>query len=269
MVKQITFSVVIVCLNAGQELLRTVDSVLRQSYSNYEIIVKDGMSGDGYVERLPADERLRIVRQKDKGIYDAMNQAISLTTGDYVIFLNCGDYFYDEKVLEKVNAWIATDKASTEIYYGDIYNRNVSAKVISNPHINAFACYRNVPCHQACFYSGVLMKRRRYQPQYKVRADYEHFLGCYFEDGVRPAAMRIVVASYEGGGFSETKENRKRSRREHEEIVNKYMSRRQILKYRFLMTVTLAPLRTKIAQSEKLSGIYHKAKACIYARKEG
>ena len=82
MVKQITFSVVIVCLNAGQELLRTVDSVLRQSYSNYEIIVKDGMSGDGYVERLPADERLRIVRQKDKGIYDAMNQAISLTTGD-------------------------------------------------------------------------------------------------------------------------------------------------------------------------------------------
>lgn len=267
MVKQITFSVIVVCLNAGKELQRTVNSVLRQSYPEYEIIVKDGMSGDGSVERLPSDERIRIIRQKDRGIYDAMNQAISLAQGDYMLFLNCGDYLYDEKVLEKVNAWIATDKASTEIYYGDIYNRSVNAKVVSNPYINAFACYRNIPCHQACFYAGALMKRRKYKPEYKVRADYEHFLGCYFEDGVRPAALRIVIASYEGGGYSETKENKKRSGREHEEIVKKYMSKGQILKYKLMLALTLASLRTKIAQSERMSGIYNKIKARIYAGK--
>ena len=105
--KKITFSIIVVCLNAGQELLRTVDSILGQTYPHFEIIVKDGMSSDGFVEKLPGDERIRVVRQKDKGIYDAMNQAIPLVSGDYVLFLNCGDYFYNEKVLEKTGAWIS------------------------------------------------------------------------------------------------------------------------------------------------------------------
>lgn len=266
--KQITFSIIVVCLNAGQELLRTVDSVLAQSYQNFEIIVKDGMSSDGYVERLPADSRIKVVRQRDKSIYDAMNQAILLAGGDYLLFLNCGDYLYDKKVLEKAGAWITTDKASSEIYYGDIYNRVIGAKIVSNPNINAFACYRNIPCHQACFYAKELMRRRGYEPKYKVRADYDHFLGCYFEDGVRPVAMQLLVTSYEGGGYSETKENLKRSAREHEEIVRKYMSKGQILKYKLLLALSLAPLRTRIAQSSALSGIYNKLKECIY-RKRG
>lgn len=266
--KQITFSIIIVCLNAGEELLKTVNSVLGQSCQKFEIIVKDGMSSDGYVERLPADSRIKVVRQRDKSIYDAMNQAISLAGGDYLLFLNCGDYLYDKKVLEKVGAWITTDKASSEIYYGDIYNRAVGAKIASNPSINAFACYRNIPCHQACFYAGSLMKRRNYELRYKVRADYEHFLACYFAEGIRPVSMQITVASYEGGGYSETKENLKRSAREHEEIVRRYMSRRQILKYKLLLALSLAPLRTKIAQSSALSGLYNKVKECVY-RKRG
>ncbi len=265
--KQITFSIIVVCLNAGDKLLKTVDSVLMQSYQDYEIIVKDGMSTDGFVDKLPADSRIRVVRQKDKSIYDAMNQAVSLATGDYMLFLNCGDYFYDKKVLEKVSAWITTDHASSEIYYGDIYNRSVDAKIASNPNINAFACYRNIPCHQACFYAQSLMRRRGYETEYKVRADYEHFLGSYFEDGVRPVSMKITVASYEGGGYSETKENRQRSAREHEEIVKKYLSKGQIVKYRLLLLLSLAPLRTKIAQNDKLSGIYNKLKEFLYRRR--
>lgn len=112
------------------------------------------------------------------------------------------------------------------------------------------------------------MKRRDYELRYKVRADYEHFLGCYFAESVRPVSMQITVASYEGGGYSETKENLKRSAKEHEEIVRKYMSRRQILKYKLLLALSLAPLRTKIAQSSALSGLYNKVKECVY-RKRG
>ena len=265
--KKITFSIIVVCLNAGQELLRTVDSILGQTYPHFEIIVKDGMSSDGFVEKLPGDERIRVVRQKDKGIYDAMNQAIPLVSGDYVLFLNCGDDFYNEKVLEKTGAWISTDQSSGEIYYGDIYNRSVETRIVSNPCINAFACYRNVPCHQACFYGAELMRRRNYHTKYRVRADYDHFLGCYFQEKIRPVSMQIIVASYEGGGYSETKENERRSAKEHEEIVKKYMSRGQIRKFKLLLALSLAPLRTKIAESKKLSGMYQKIKAVIYRRK--
>lgn len=265
--KQISFSIIVVCLNAGEELLKTVNSVLEQTYPKYEIIVKDGMSADGSYERLPSDARIKMIRQKDKGIYDAMNQAITLAGGDYLLFLNCGDYLYDKKVLEKVGAWIATDKASSEIYYGDIYNRAVGAKIASNPSINAFACYRNLPCHQACFYANALMRRRDYDIRYRVRADYDHFLACYFEDGIRPVAMQLLVSSYEGGGYSETKENLKRSAKEHTEIVNRYMKRGQIIRYRLLLLLSLAPLRAKIAQSERLSGVYNRLKEIVYRRR--
>jgi len=265
--KKITFSIIVVCLNAGQELLRTVESILSQTYPHFEIIVKDGMSWDGFVERLPSDERIRVVRQKDKGIYDAMNQAIPLVNGDYVLFLNCGDYFYNDKVLEKAGAWIGTDRVSGEIYYGDIYNRRVNTRIASNPVINAFACYRNVPCHQACFYGAALMKRRNYNTEYRVRADYDHFLGCFFQEKIRPVFMQIIISSYEGGGYSETKENERLSAREHEKIVRKYMTKGQIRKYKLLLALSLAPVRTKIAESKRLSGIYHKIKAGIYRRR--
>ena len=89
--KQIKFSIIVVCLNAGEKLHKTLESVLRQSYTGFEILVKDGMSTDGSIEALPQEDAIRVVRQKDKSIYDAMNQAILLAEGDYLLFLNCGD----------------------------------------------------------------------------------------------------------------------------------------------------------------------------------
>lgn len=265
--KRITFSIIVVCLNAGEKLRRTVNSILAQSYPHFEIIVKDGMSTDGSVDKLPEDGRIRIVRQKDRGIYDAMNQATLLAEGDYLLYLNCGDYFYHEKVLEKAGAWIGTDHASSEIYYGDIYNRSIESRIPSNPRINAFACYRNIPCHQACFYARGLMRRRAYKPKYRVRGDYEHFLGSYFEDRVRPVYMQIIITSYEGGGFSETEQNEKRSAREHKAITEKYMSKGQIFRFRLMLLLSLAPLRSRIARNKNLSGIYNKIKAAVYGRR--
>ena len=265
--KRITFSIIVVSLNAGEKLRRTVQSILEQSYPHFEVIVKDGMSTDGSVDRLPQDERIRIVRQRDTGIYDAMNQATALADGDYLLYLNCGDYFYHEKVLEKAGAWIGTDRAASEIYYGDIYNRSVDTRIVSDPHITAFTCYRNVPCHQACFYARQLMRKRKYNPKYRVRADYDHFLGCYFEDGVRPVSMHFIIVSYEAGGFSETAENARRSAREHKAITGKYMSAGQLFLFRMLMLLSMAPLRTRIAGSRRFSGIYQKIKAAIYQKR--
>jgi len=97
---QISFSIVVVCLNPGEKLLKTVQSVLNQKYGNYEIVVKDGGSTDGSLEQLPADSRIRVYTRPDSGIYDAMNQAMSYVTGQFVQFLNCGDLLHDDMVLE-------------------------------------------------------------------------------------------------------------------------------------------------------------------------
>ena len=71
------FSILVVCLNPGDKLRHTIESVLEQTESDYEILVKDGGSTDGCMAMLPQDERIRVVSQKDLGIYDAMNQAVA------------------------------------------------------------------------------------------------------------------------------------------------------------------------------------------------
>lgn len=266
---RIFFSIVAVCLNPGESLLVTISSVLSQQYGAYEIIVKDGGSSDGSLEKLPKDDRIRIVKSPDSGIYDAMNQALPLLGGQYVLFLNCGDLLHDDRVLARAAACIerrtAEDESGAErIFYGNQYHLGQKSVVHSAPGLNDFACYRNVPCHQVCFYDVRLFSQRGYDTQYRVRADYEHFLYCLYERKAQAVYMELVVADYEGGGFSETRENLKISAREHKKIAARYLGDKKARQYRAVLLLTLAPLRTRIAQNEKTAAVYNKAKAALY-----
>lgn len=273
---QISFSIVVVCLNPGKKLLPTIESVLKQQYGNYEILVKDGGSVDNSLESLPADSRIRLVTAPDSGIYDAMNQALPYLTGQYVLFLNCGDILHDSQVLEQMARQIERKKAADlnregrcykekmRIFYGNQYNALQRCMVYSAPEVNDFTCYRNVPCHQVCFYDYRLFLERGYDTKYRVRADYEHFLYCIYERKAQAVYVEVLVADYEGGGFSETKENRRISAREHGEITKHYLGREKVLRYKTMMLLTLAPLRTRLAENEKYAGAYNKLKTAVY-----
>ena len=141
--------------------------------------------------------------------------------------------------------------------------------VHSAPRMNDFACYRNVPCHQVCFYDAGLFAERGYDTDFRVRADYEHFLYCIYDRKAEAVYMPVTVAFYEGGGFSETRENRKRSALEHRVITRFYQGFWKRSFYSFLMLATLAPLRTKIAESPLLSKGYNAVKSAVYRRKKG
>lgn len=263
----VKFSIIVVCLNAGNRLNNTLDSILSQTYDNYEVIVKDGGSTDGSTDNIRKDERIRFTAKKDTGIYDAMNQAVSCAAGEYVLFLNCGDTFFDTHVLEKTAAFIENnvkDKAAQTVLYGDTFSSRTDALIASPRSINGFACYRNIPCHQSCFYSASLCVQKPYNPEYRIRADYEHFLWCYYKAKADMYYMGFTVSAYEGGGYSESKKNIKRSRAEHKEITANYMSKGELLKYRLIMALTLAPLRSFMADNKIFSGFYHKIKRMVY-----
>ncbi len=319
-----TFSIIVVCLNEGEKLHKTVKSILNQTEDDYEIIVKDGGSTDDSVEGLvkaggftdstmegfikidsfvdenaekttmTADDesvtgkqplkngRCRIYREPDSGIYDAMNQAVKHASGEYILFLNCGDYFYQDDVLSKVKRLMEEyeNKAGTSprgwqkangrdesrplLFYGNIRERMTGALVQSNPKMDDFGCYRNVPCHQACFYDRKLFASRGFDTGYRVRADYEHFLWCFYKAGAHTVYLPVTVASYEGGGFSETGENIRTSAKEHRQIVSKYMPVSKVMKYRLLMMITLAPVRTHLARNPVTAGMYQTCKRRVY-----
>ena len=258
------FSVIVVSLNAGEELRKTVESVLCQSYDNYEILVKDGGSADGSVESLPKDKHIRIVTRKDRSIYDAMNQAVRRAGGDYFLFLNCGDYLYDSSVLARTAAVLARKPA--DIVYGDLYRRALDSTDTAPAAITDFVCYRNVPCHQVCFYARHLFGLRAYRPRFRVRADYEHFLYCIYREGAKCEKLPFTVTSYQGGGFSETAENREEAKKEHALITRHYLGRKVFL-YRLVMLLTLQPLREKLAEDPQFSAAYHGLKKKLYGQR--
>lgn len=314
------FSVVVVALNPGEKWRGTLQSIFAQKYNDFEIIYKDGRSRDGSWEALlaeyGADSRLRSFQEADKSIYDAMNQALDQVSGKYVLFLNCGDFFYDDRVLERTaeaiakaglpgetvadtkagvsgetavgakavvsGVTVAQEKAESSgaagqecvgrlgrptVFYGNTFSAATGAVVHSAPSITGFTCYRNIPCHQSCFYDARLFEAKRYDLQYRIRADYDHFLWCFYRGKARMVYMDFVVASYEGGGYSESRENQVRDREEHRLITARYMSRGELLRYQAALALTLAPLRRFMAENKTFSGLYHRVKGWIYRRK--
>ncbi len=257
------FSIITVTYNSGDKLKNTIENVLEQTFDDYEILIKDGGSTDGSIDSIPTDEKIRLYSQKDKGIYDAMNEAVKLAKGDYVCFMNCGDSFFDKDVLANTNKVIDSEP-NRKIYYGDAFFC-LTGEVISQPkEITESICYRHMPNHQSCFFERSMWDEKGFDLNYKIRADYDFFLRQYFQNDVRPKYLGITVASYEGGGFSETKANRKRDKEEHREIVVKYMGEKRANHYRRIMRLTLQPLRTWIAQKSIFAGLYNSVKKAIY-----
>lgn len=278
------FSIITVALNPGKKLQETLDSVFCQTCTDYEIIIKDGGSTDGSTDKWKNTACVRFFEEPDAGIYDAMNQAVRYAEGEFVLFLNCGDVLADKTVLERVAAVIDGEDALGNrpnprgsgaaaeggvVVYGDTFSLKTKTVIASSPKITGFTCYRNIPCHQSCFYSTDLCKEKPYDLQYKIRADYDHFLWCYYRAGARFLHMDFAVSSYEGGGYSESRENAKRDRDEHRAIVREYMTAAELFRYRTAMALTLAPLRRKIAESKVFSGVYHWVKRVVYAGRKG
>ena len=247
------FSVIVVSYNAGEKLGSTISCILAQSCRDVEIIVKDGGSQDGSYEKLREElggaesvrdgMRIRLYCEEDRGIYDAMNTAVGMAQGEYLYFLNCGDRLHGEDVLELVKEKIRAGRDVPAIWYGDVLEESSGQIVLANPNMNHFAMYRYLPCHQACFYHREL-----------------------FAEPACP--LYLVIADYEGGGYSETKMGLKRSAEEHREITKRYFTNGERFLYRLYLIVTLQPLRKKLAQSPLTAGLYDKVKNTVYRMRQ-
>ena len=98
-----SFSIIIVSYNTKKNFIKTLNSIKKQTYKKYEIIIIDGLSTDGTADliRKNIDKKIRFLIERDSGIYDAMNKGIKKTKNDWTLFLNSGDIFKDNHVLKK------------------------------------------------------------------------------------------------------------------------------------------------------------------------
>lgn len=262
----IQFSIITVCLNAGQGLLDTVSRTLSQTYENFEIIVKDGGSSDGSLEKLPKDDRIRVVTKQDTGIYDAMNQGIAEARGDYLIFMNCGDWFYSPEVLQSIAEGIGEEREP--VYYGKCFDR-MTGQVRAYPkQLTRMTCYRTMICHQATVYRADVLKQRPYDLSYRILADREMLWYLVCEKKVEPKYLDTVIADYQGGGESADQKHIQRNRADQQRLLDTYYPKSEQLKYRLMMALTFQKLRVRLSKSPKFSKYYYKTIQTLYDWKE-
>lgn len=201
------FSVVTVCKDCKDKLLRTARSVNQQEFSDFEYIIKDGGSTDGTVDVFNEIHATKIISQPDNGIFNAMNIALDHCSGDYVHFLNAGDVFCYDNILTTVANDIVKN-GHVDFLYGNIISLKSRRKFITYPKkLSRFFLYSNSICHQAWFVKKSLyLKMGKFDETKPVGSDHLFYLKCLAKMKVNYRHVDYFIAEYEGTGMSANSE---------------------------------------------------------------
>ena len=175
------FSIITVVKNDKINILSTINSLLRQNFSNYEHIIVDGNSSDGTSEIIKKtirnSKKVIYIRKKDKNLYQALNRGIKIAKGDFVGILHSGDKYFNDKVLELVNSKISNkiDILSGFLIYVD---SNLKKKRIWNYEIKNLSPYNAFKiAHPTTFISKKVFKKiGYYNTLYTIASDTDFLL---------------------------------------------------------------------------------------------
>lgn len=203
---KILFSIITVVYNDGDGLAKTADSVLKQSFSNFEYIIIDGSSTDNtpsiaqdVIKKFKAEHKqISYISEPDKGIYDAMNKGTKLSHGKWLLFLNAGDLFYNRQVLKKTASY---DNDKYSALYGSTNLQAYDLHRIVEPQDISNLTKHMIFCHQSVFVSRQVMMEYNYNINYKFVADFDFFLRCYL-DGKKFQKIPFVISTFKIGGAS-------------------------------------------------------------------
>lgn len=193
-------SVITVTYNAEQYLERTIQSVRGQDYDAIEYIVIDGASNDGTIDiiRQYADDIDFWVSEADEGIYDAMNKAIDVASGEWINFMNAGDTFAD---VDTISMFVERIDEDADLICGNMW-RNKEGLTLRKPLGLEYVYDAMFVWHQALFTRTGLMKEMKFDKRLKVAGDYEFVLRCYSE-GCTFKFIDLPIANYLEGGVSQ------------------------------------------------------------------
>lgn len=216
-------TIITVCLNAENCIEKTIKSVLNQTFTDYEYIIKDGISNDDTIKIVRSyqkkSDKIIIYSEEDNGIYDAMNKAVLHAKGQYIYFLNAGDELYTNRTLET----LFNECGDEDIIYGDVLfgdTRKRYPKVLNK----LYFLNEKMICHQAIIAKKVTLLSHPFMTKYKYCADrewlsysicrwkYKHYdiiISIYNMDGVssnlnnfQSDSLNLIIDKYGIAGAS-------------------------------------------------------------------
>ena len=205
-------SVITATYNSGRTIGDTLESVLRQTYSDVELIVVDGASRDDTMDVVRRYEprfggRMHWTSEPDRGIYDAMNKGIARATGDVIGILNSDDFYTSDTVLERVAEAMAggdVDAVYGDIHYvrdGDLHKcvRYYS----SRPFRRGLMRLGFMPAHPSFYCRREVYERcGTFDTTYRVAADFENLLRLIYVNRIRTRYLPVDFVTMRTGGAS-------------------------------------------------------------------
>lgn len=260
--EKIKISVITVCRNAENIISETIESVIKQTYDNIEYLIVDGNSTDKtlkYIKEYSLKNNITYISENDNGIYDAMNKGICMATGDFLCFLNAGDCFYNNQVIDNIVEFIMHHPA--DIYYGDIIYKYPNGDKVIRTYGNIcgtklYYCTGDSINHQSIFASKKCFERSLFDTSYKICADREWMMRMH-KKRFKYKAIHQLIAEYSLDEGSAS-------------IANKNLYKAEAdrcMREQFKMLYPLFWGIEAIRNSKRLSKILHKVYEILFIRK--
>ena len=237
-------SLITVCWNSEKTIARTIESVLKQCFTNYEYIIIDGASTDRTVDIIKQYEplfkgKLKYASEPDKGIYDAFNKGIRQATGKYVWLVNSDDYIEND-ALQLIYNFSQNYKDGEEPIISGIMNvmgekNKILYQVQSSPE-KVKAAYRNNT--MGTIHPATIVPKRIYDEiglydiNYKIIGDIDWFKRAY-KANMPIAFLKEVITNFNTGGVSTASDNKK-SIKDRKYLISKFYPNFFQRNYQFL-----------------------------------
>jgi glycosyltransferase involved in cell wall biosynthesis len=198
-------TIITAVFNGVGNIEETILSVINQTYNNLEHIIIDGGSTDGTVDIIKKyTKQIKYwVSELDEGIYDAYNKAIMVSSGEFVNFMDSGDIFYEDDVIEKIFLKTLSECKDADVIHGDSTIESLDGK-ISKIHnyrpLEELSRYMTVGMTSA-FFRRSLLKKYKFNSNYQISGDYDFIVSCYL-NGHRFYYDGIMTDRFRLGGIS-------------------------------------------------------------------
>jgi len=203
----IKVALITVCYNSAKTIEKTIQSVMQQTYSNIEYIIVDGGSTDNTLEIIRNYPNVvdKLTSEKDKGLYDAMNKGIRLSSSDYIGILNSDDTLYDNFTIENIVKFLSNGPVDACI--GNIEQHNESGRIIRRYNSKNWKPeklkFGFMPPHPSIFFRNHLFdKFGFYSLDFKIGADYELITRFFLKNQISWKYSGITTTSMLVGGLS-------------------------------------------------------------------
>lgn len=193
-------SIIIPSFNQGALLYGALESVEKQTFANYEILIMDACSSDNTEAVVSGFAHLpiRLYTSYDYGIYDAMNKGIALSKGSYLYFMGCDDRLYNSEILEKVFVF---NNLQYDFIYGNVIF--VKGNYLYDGKFNKMKLIQRNICHQAIFIKKTVFNNLGlFNLRYKYLADWQFNMKCFNDNKIKKIYLNLIIARYNNSGSS-------------------------------------------------------------------